>query len=138
MSAETVASPSVRRAGLSELARVGPAVAVRYAAVGALAIALAALHLKHRPTSLCLLRTVTGVPCPMCGGTTAAVALGHGNLRDALLASPLAVGLLTLGPLLSAFTPPAWWHVARRRWMVLGILLLGSELWELHRFGFLS
>jgi hypothetical protein len=111
---------------------------MRYAAVGALAVVLAALHLKHRAASVCVLRSVTGIPCPLCGGTTAAVDLGHGNLRGALAASPFAVGLLSLGPLVSAFKPPAWWQSNRYRWTAIGAVLAVSEIWELVRFGIIS
>jgi hypothetical protein len=38
----------------------------------------------------CAFRTWTGVPCPTCGTTRAAVAFLGGNLMDAFLANPLA------------------------------------------------
>jgi Protein of unknown function (DUF2752) len=38
----------------------------------------------------CPLRTLTGVPCPFCGMTTATVALAHGQLAIAARTSPLA------------------------------------------------
>ena len=51
------------------------------------------LNLAH-----CPLRDMTGVPCPTCGGTHAAVALAHGRWTDALAANPLvAVGLALFG-----------------------------------------
>ena len=40
---------------------------------------------------LCPLRRLTGIPCPLCGLTSAAIALGHGHPVDAVLASPLIV-----------------------------------------------
>lgn len=138
MSAQTVACLPVRRGDRSGPGRLASVVAARYLAIGAVAVVLAALHLRHRPASLCVLRTVTGIPCPLCGGTTAAVELGHGNLRDALAASPFAVGLLGLGPLLSALEPPAWWRVTRYRRLAIFAVLALSEVWELHRFGFIS
>lgn len=58
---------------------------------------VAAVDLPGRPQTLCLLRAATGVPCPLCGGTTAAVAVGQGRLLGAAAASPLVVlGALTL------------------------------------------
>jgi len=46
----------------------------------------------------CPLRDMTGVPCPTCGGTHAAVALAHGGWTEALVANPLvAVGLVVFG-----------------------------------------
>jgi hypothetical protein len=38
----------------------------------------------------CPFRQITGVPCPTCGSTHAAVALMHGRLGAALAANPLA------------------------------------------------
>ena len=138
MSAETVSIRTVRRGNTGGTGRLASVVAARYLAIGVVAVVVAGLHLKHRPASLCVLRTVTGIPCPLCGGTTAAVDLGHGNLREALAASPLAVGLLALGPLISALEPPAWWLVPRRRRLVICAVLVGSEIWELLRFGIIS
>ncbi len=51
------------------------------------------LRLAH-----CPLRDMTGVPCPTCGGTHAAVALAEGRWADALAANPLvAVSLVVFG-----------------------------------------
>jgi Protein of unknown function (DUF2752) len=118
--------------------RLAPAaVAQRYAAVGAVTIGLGALHLRHRPTTLCLFRELTGIPCPFCGGTTAAVRLGHGNLGGALAASPLAVAMVATWPLLGRIRAPAWWQRRRHRWLVIGSILVAAEVWQLARFGLL-
>lgn len=49
---------------------------------------------------LCPLRATTGVPCPLCGSTRAAMAAGQGRLLDAFLFNPLvcaaAAGLLAV------------------------------------------
>jgi hypothetical protein len=121
-------------------ARATPTTVVkRYAAVALVAIVLGALHIRHRPATLCLFREVTGLPCPFCGGTTAAVSLGHGDFKGALAASPLAVGLLATWPLLDAVRPPAWWRQSRRnRWLVISTVLVASEIWQLVRFGIIS
>lgn len=76
------------------------AVALSVAAV-ALASALAGRLLTpgQGPLRLlnCPLRALTGIPCPGCGTTHALLALGHGEVRAALWASPLAaLGLLLL------------------------------------------
>lgn len=84
---------------------------------------------------MCLLRGLTGVPCPFCGGTTAMVQLGRGDLLAGLQASPLVVlgaPLWTLWPRLG----PAFAARVTRRWAyaALGLALVASELWQLHRF----
>jgi hypothetical protein len=37
----------------------------------------------------CGMRTLTGLPCPLCGGTRALLALSHGHPIEALLLNPL-------------------------------------------------
>jgi len=110
----------------------------RYAMVVLAAVGLAALHLRHRPATVCIFREVTGLPCPFCGGTTAAVRLGHGHIGGALAASPLAVAMLATWPLLNVVRPPLWWRSRRLRWAALALVLIGSEIWQLVRFGIIS
>jgi hypothetical protein len=55
----------------------------------------------------CPLHAVTGVPCPSCGATRAALNLADGEMMAALAINPLAalsIGLGVLGGLLA----PAW------------------------------
>ena len=47
------------------------------------------------PVPPCLFHTVTGLPCPFCGGTRSFVAMAHGNLAAAVHVYPI-------GPLLFA------------------------------------
>jgi hypothetical protein len=122
---------------VSRPAHAGPA-ARRYLAVAVLAVAIGALHVRHRPTTVCPWRALTGIPCPFCGGTTAAADLGHGDLRAALGASPIAVGLLTLGPLISVLGAPRWWEPRHARWLTIAVVVIGSEIWQLARFGIIS
>ena len=49
------------------------------------------LRLAH-----CPLRDMTGVPCPTCGGTHAAVALAQGRWTDAFTANPLVAASLAV------------------------------------------
>lgn len=107
--------------------------------LAAACVLLASVHLPGRPTTLCLVRATTGVPCPLCGGTTAAVALGSFDLRAALRANPFAV---VIGPLLVAgpLGVARRWQVLpyRARTLVIGAVLISSELWQLHRIGLIG
>ena len=95
-----------------------------------------------RPHTVCLLRAVTGIPCPLCGGTTAAVRVGQGDLRAALTANPVVV----IGALVLVLAATPYGRRAVRSWRALPAssrLLLGSavlvfsECWQLTRFGLL-
>ena len=110
--------------------------AVRGVVLLAAAVALAALHLPWRPRTVCLLRATTGIPCPLCGGTTAAVDVGRADLLAALRASPVAV----LGAAAFVASP-----LVRRApqlsslaiWLLIVAVATGSELYQLARFGLL-
>ncbi|MDI6103446.1 DUF2752 domain-containing protein [Actinoplanes sp. NEAU-A12] len=92
----------------------------------------------------CPLRTMTGVPCPGCGLTTAAVALVRGQFDTALHANPLIFGLAALtvaaGPLVAlraagVLDRPRPWSPRQRRRMgwIAGLLAVASWLFQLHR-----
>lgn len=95
----------------------------------------------------CPLRTLTGVPCPFCGLTTATVALVHGQWGTAASTSPLAylVAALVVGttPVLVARAagvarpPRPWSERARRRTRNVVLLIVAmSWVFQLHRYGF--
>lgn len=115
----------------------------RTAAFAVGALALANLHLPGRPATVCPLRALTGVPCPFCGGTTAAVNIGRLDLLGALRANPVVV----LGAVAAACMPAVMAINARRHggwpsWLtrrtVAGAIVCAvafSEVWQLFRFG---
>jgi Protein of unknown function (DUF2752) len=94
----------------------------------------------------CPLRLLTGVPCPVCGLTTAAVELVRGHVGAALDANPLIFGLAALAvaavPLVGlraggVLAAPAPWPGTRRRlvgWLV-SPLAAASWIFQLHRLG---
>jgi hypothetical protein len=95
----------------------------------------------------CPLRWMTGIPCPFCGLTTAAVDLAHGRLLASLADNPAAlalailtvvtVPLIVLRQLGLAATPVPWSARTRRRTQVAAIAAAAASwLFQLHRFGF--
>ena len=111
-------------------------VLLRYAAVVAVGLVCAHLHLR-RPPTLCLLRAVTGVPCPFCGGTTSTVALAHGNIGAAFSASPVAPVMLIAAPWIGLLRTPAVLRARAVRWSAVLSVLVAAEVWQLARFGLL-
>lgn len=116
--------------------------ALRFGAVAAASVAAAWVHQNHDPGALCPLRRVTGVPCPFCGSTTVFMEAGAGHWGAALTANPvtvvaalvfLAAPLLAVDPVETLSRLPS-----RLLWIGGGLLLAGSWLWQLHRFGFLG
>jgi hypothetical protein len=90
--------------------------------------------LAHLPSDVgppCPLRSLTGIPCPFCGLTTALRELGGGHLVRSVSAAPLGILLAILALLaLAGRLPPrlklAYWGI---------VPLLGAEwLYELSRF----
>jgi hypothetical protein len=87
---------------------------VRAGAAAMLGLALVWPQLPVHPPMACPLRTITGVPCPLCGMTRSVVALVHGHLLESLRFNPagIVVAFLALaliaGFRLERFTVPAW------------------------------
>jgi hypothetical protein len=87
---------------------------------------------------------MTGVPCPLCGLTTATVAMTHGQWADAARANPLvyvgAAAVLGTAPILVARTlgkadPPKPLSTRNRRLLTAGAITLsvGSWMYQLRR-----
>jgi hypothetical protein len=113
-------------------------VAVRASAVAVAAVLAAVVHRVHDPGTLCPIRAVTGVPCPLCGGTTVFMDLGAARPGAAIAANPFVftgmVGLVT-APLGSG---SRWWAISpRTRLRLLLVVLALSWIWQLARFGLL-
>jgi hypothetical protein len=56
---------------------------------------LLAVHL-NQPVQLCLLKRLTGLPCPTCGFTRGALSFLHGHIVQAWLYNPLLYSVLAL------------------------------------------
>ena len=106
-------------------------------AIGAAVLSLMQYAAPQRRLFLCPLRAVTGVPCPMCGGSTAAISLARLDIPGALVANPFAVAgaiaLVVLPLLIASPRSQLRWPARRTQVLVLlGILGL-AEAWQLVR-----
>ena len=79
----------------------------------------------------CPLRTLTGVPCPLCGGTTSVENVFRGHIVGALQANPLGPAVVVAALFLLVRRPR---HALRVPGMVVAVTMLGLWLFELHRF----
>jgi len=106
---------------------------LRWVGAGALAVAALLPVLPGEPGLPCPLRTITGVPCPLCGMTTSVVAAVHGNVADAIAANPAGLALVLAAVTLIVFRP------ARLLLPALAAPLVLAAMWlfELHRFSIL-
>ena len=60
----------------------------------------------------CPFHALTGLPCPGCGTTRAALALARGDVAAALGWNPLAAGVFVLGGVSCLIAP--WWVASER------------------------
>jgi uncharacterized protein DUF2752 len=97
---------------------------------------------------VCPLRTLTGVPCPMCGMTTAALALARGDLGGVVAANPfllllvagtLAMAVVMVGRIAGRLAPPREPTARTENLLRAGalVLTLGSWVFQLHRTGWI-
>lgn len=97
-----------------------------------LAVAAVLALVPGHPGLPCPLRTLTGVPCPLCGMTTSVEATVHLRLGDALAANPAGVLAVVVAIVLLIRRPttvPVWLPA-------IFVLLAAMWVFELHRFGF--
>ncbi len=117
----------------------------RVAVGGVAALVMANLHVPGRPATLCPFRALTGLPCPFCGGTTAAVKLGHFDAVGALRANPVVVfGAVVVAAMpaliaLRSSRPVTRWPALSPRTIrvAIAVAVAFSEVWQLFRFGIL-
>ena len=69
-------------------------IVLAWSGLGAAALFLSAY--LGRPVQLCLLKRLTGFPCPTCGFTRGALSFLHGHLIQAWLYNPLLYSVLAL------------------------------------------
>ena len=96
----------------------------RVAAVAMVAAAVAWPRLPVHPPLACPLRTLTGVPCPLCGMTRAVVAAMHGHLLESLRFNPAGVLVVLL-----AFALIAGLRLDRVRVTPWVVPVFGALLW---------
>jgi hypothetical protein len=106
---------------------------LRLAGAMMLPAALILPALPGHPGLPCPLRTLTGVPCPLCGMTTSVEDTMHGHLGAALAANPMGIVAVGVSAALIAFRPA---NVVVSRLAMAGTLA-AMWLFELNRFGFL-
>lgn len=110
------------------------ALPARVAGLSMLAVAAAWPWLPSGVIPPCPLRSLTGVPCPLCGMTTSVVETVQGDVTTALHVNPF-------GPLLVGFVVLLFIVRRRREWRfavsALIPLALVSWIFQLARFGWI-
>lgn len=91
--------------------------------------AVALSVLPFDPVPPCPLRTVTGIPCPLCGSTRGVIAAVHGDLGRAVTLNPASIVVLVLAVLLVAA-----WRVERVRIPVWVVAAGFAVLWSYQLF----
>lgn len=97
-----------------------------------LAAAVVLPALPGHPGLPCPLRTLTGVPCPLCGMTTSVEATVHLHFGDALAAAPAGILLVVIAIVFLIRRPE---RIRVPYALVYGVLAL-MWIFQLHRFGF--
>ncbi|HEX4493722.1 MAG TPA: DUF2752 domain-containing protein [Acidimicrobiia bacterium] len=98
--------------------------ATRIVAGAMLGAAVVWPRLPVHPPLACPFRTLTGIPCPLCGMTRAVVAATHGHLLESLRFNPAGILVVVL-----AIALLAGLRVDRVRIPPWTIALFGALLW---------
>jgi hypothetical protein len=106
---------------------------LRYAAASAVVAGVALPLLPVHPPLACPLRTVTGVPCPLCGMTTSVVSTLRLDLETALAATPAGVAAVVAALVVLLARPRSVRVPVPLPYLALGCMWL----YQLHRFSFL-
>ena len=111
---------------------------LRRAGGAMLALGVTLPLVPHHPGLPCPLRTMTGVPCPLCGMSTAVERGLAGHLSASISANPF--GLVAIAVALALLLGPRLAGGTRREARVpMALVVAGlsvSWVWELRRFGF--
>ena len=99
---------------------------------GMLAVAAVRPLMPIETVPPCPLRTVTGIPCPLCGMTRGVTAAVHGQLGRALELNPASIVLVLLAVLVLV-TPRLPQRIAIPVWVVCAVLGVMWS-WQLFKY----
>jgi hypothetical protein len=102
---------------------------LRLAGLALIPAALVLKALPFSPVPPCPLRTLTGVPCPLCGSTRGVIAAVHGDIAGAITLNPASLIVLVLAVMLVI-----GWRVERVRIPVWLIVAVFAALWTYQMF----
>ncbi len=88
---------------------------------------------------LCGFRHITGLPCPLCGGTRVCAALAQGDFQAAWQVNPGLLFVLAIVFLFSVqYAREAWtghqarrWHLRPGWWQFAAVCLMAGWFWQL-------
>jgi hypothetical protein len=106
---------------------------IRGPAVALLAAGAVLPLLPGDPSVSCPLRTLTGIPCPLCGMSTSVEETVRLHLGAALRANPAGLAAVVAAVVLLAVRP----RRLRVPSLLIPLVLLAMWLFELHRFSIL-